>query len=250
MPNQERDNFIMEQLNAGVSLSDVQTALAQQFGIRMTYMELRFLADDLKVNWTKQDKPKQPSTPTPPPDAPAAAQEPASDEPLEPEQENIEDVVDGEEGTTIVTLDDTPEPGSMMSGHVVFASGIQGKWFLDRFGRPGFLNSDENDTRQPTDEDMEQFQTKLEELVQKRQQEMDRKAHDGRTKVEISAITKPGCRMNGTVTFASGASGEWLLGDRGIDFDLDNPQQKPTQEDLAIFQILLREQLQSKGYGM
>ncbi|MBR0459812.1 MAG: hypothetical protein IJJ26_11300 [Victivallales bacterium] len=249
MTNQERDNFIMEQLNSGVSLSDVQTALAQQYGIRMTYMELRFLADDLKVNWTKQDKPKQPAVPPPPPEAPAP-EAPAPEETAEPDLENLEELNDGEEGTTLVTIDDTPEPGSMMSGHVVFASGIQGKWFLDRFGRPGFLNDDENDTKQPTDEDMEQFQVKLEELVQKRQQEMDRKAHDGRTKVEISTITKPGCRLNGTVTFASGASGEWLLGERGIDFDLDNPQQKPTQEDLAIFQILLREQLQSKGFGM
>ena len=58
MNKQERDTLIMTKLNEGMSLSDVQKILAQDYNIRMTYLELRLLADDLAVNWEKLDKPK------------------------------------------------------------------------------------------------------------------------------------------------------------------------------------------------
>ncbi|MBQ6471099.1 MAG: hypothetical protein IJJ33_03885, partial [Victivallales bacterium] len=72
MTKQERDDFIMERLNAGVSLSDVQAELAHDHGIKMTYLELRLLAGELQVNWTKQDKPKPAARPAAPPPAPPA----------------------------------------------------------------------------------------------------------------------------------------------------------------------------------
>ena len=37
MTTKERDEYIASQLNAGVSLSDVQTKLAQEYGVKMTY---------------------------------------------------------------------------------------------------------------------------------------------------------------------------------------------------------------------
>ncbi len=255
MTEQERNDFIVEQLSRGASLSEVQNALAAH-GVRMTYMDLRFLADDLKVNWTRLDKPKPAPAPAP---EPAEAEVPGDNGEALDEQEPAEfldatadePTEDGGDGSqTRLTLDPTPAPGSMMSGSVTFASGLKGKWFLDRFGRPGFEPDDENDMRQPTDEDLEQFQTRLQAMMQARNDDLRKRAHDGRTVVDISPITKPGCRMNGTVTFASGAKGEWLLGERGVDFDLDDPNLKPTQDDMAFFQILLTEKLREKGYGM
>ena len=56
MDNQERDRFIWEKLNSGMSLSDVQHALSEELGIRMTYLDLRMLAATLTVEWEKQDK--------------------------------------------------------------------------------------------------------------------------------------------------------------------------------------------------
>ena len=57
MKNKERDAFIKDSLNQGMSLSDVQKALAEQLNIRMTYLELRMIAAELAVDWKKQDKP-------------------------------------------------------------------------------------------------------------------------------------------------------------------------------------------------
>jgi len=57
MKNKERDAFIRDSLNQGMSLSDVQKALAEQFNIRVTYLDLRMIAAELEVDWKKQDKP-------------------------------------------------------------------------------------------------------------------------------------------------------------------------------------------------
>ena len=65
MTTKERDEYIASQLNAGVSLSDVQTKLAQEYGVKMTYFELRMLAMGLAVDWEKQDKPKPAAAPAP-----------------------------------------------------------------------------------------------------------------------------------------------------------------------------------------
>ena len=58
MDTKERDIFIREKLNEGMSLSDVQHALAEEFGIRMTYLDLRMLAATLPVEWENQDRTK------------------------------------------------------------------------------------------------------------------------------------------------------------------------------------------------
>ena len=144
MTNKERDEFIAEQLNKGVSLSDVQSALAKDFNIKMTYFELRMVAMGLDVDWEKQDKqvqkPKAEAT------MPIHAEE--SDEEFEDEEEDEKDVrampdfvrksaankpLDGEDeedDEAPVTIDEVPLAGSQLSGKVKFASGASGIWFL------------------------------------------------------------------------------------------------------------------------
>jgi transposase len=53
----------------GAKLSEIQNRLAAEFGVKLTYMEARFLVDDLKLT------PKDPEPPkvVEPPVAPAAA---------------------------------------------------------------------------------------------------------------------------------------------------------------------------------
>ena len=41
---------VREWIEAGLSLSDIQNKLSAELEIRMTYMEVRFLVDDLGVN--------------------------------------------------------------------------------------------------------------------------------------------------------------------------------------------------------
>ena len=77
---------------------------------------------------------------------------------------------------------------------------------------------------------------------------MMKKALDGRTKVEISSIVKPGYQLNGTVQFASGAKGEWFISQQeGLTFDLAEGSSQPTMEDKKFFQIVLQNEMRKKG---
>lgn len=167
--NQERDSFIAEQLNQGVSLSDVQKALADQFGLRMTYLELRMLAADLQVDWHKQDK------------APAAQEEPvpaAADEdnaalrdadgdlPGEEDEEDDAETagLDNTEppatsGNTIVNVSKLARPGTTLNGDVTFASGAHGEWYIDNMGRLGLALAE--GSSQPDQNDIREFQIEL-----------------------------------------------------------------------------------------
>ena len=55
----------------GASLSDIQTRLADEFGIRISYLDTRFLLIDLKIDLAEKPEKK------PAPDVAAAAARPA-----------------------------------------------------------------------------------------------------------------------------------------------------------------------------
>ena len=215
MTTKERDEYIASQLNAGVSLSDVQTKLAQEYGVKMTYFELRMLAMGLAVDWEKQDKPK-PAAATPAPAVSAPPQEAAADgdgaddtafdddEPEDvPEAEAVEDTEDDDgettPGETKIVLDETPHPGAALSGTAVFASGASGKWALARNGRLGF-EADEG-SADPDENDWQLFQAEL----QKTLQSLGGEEEENTTAVDVDKIVRPGVQLSGSVTFASGA---------------------------------------------
>lgn len=57
----------------------------------------------------------------------------------------------------------------------------------------------------------------------------------GTTTVELSRLSRPGALAHGTVTFASGASAEWLVDQMGR-LGLDKVSGQPTEEDIVEFQ--------------
>ena len=258
MTTKERDEFIAAQLNAGVSLSDVQTKLAQEYGVKMTYFELRMLAMGLAVDWEKQDKPKPAAAP-PAPAVSAPPQEAAADgdgaddtgfdddEPEDvPEAEAVEDTEDDDgettPGETKIVLDETPHPGAALSGTAVFASGASGKWALARNGRLGF-EADEG-SADPDENDWQLFQAEL----QKTLQSLGGEEEENTTAVDVDKIVRPGVQLSGSVTFASGAKGTWYIGPRGLGVEPDEGSAKPTQKDVILFQRKLQEVLQKQGY--
>ncbi|MBR6372132.1 MAG: hypothetical protein IKS20_03025 [Victivallales bacterium] len=234
-----------------MSLSDVQHALSEELGIRMTYLDLRMLAATLPVEWEKQDK--KVAKPAPVEETPQAEEaeeaetDEAEDEAETEEAESEEEGGDDELPDTVLTLDDTPMPGAALSGTVRFMSGISCGWFMDRMGRLGF-NLPDDAKEQPTDDDVQAFQVELQKMMQKRAEEMRKAAFDGTTKVDISPITRPGCDINGTVTFSSGAKGEWMVAQGKLDFDLDEGSSQPTRDDFEKFRLVLAETMRSKGY--
>ena len=91
------------------------------------------------------------------------------------------------------------------------------------------------------------FQQELQAMMQAKHDALQMQAFDGRTKVEINPLVRPGCDLNGTVTFASGAKGEWFIAGGQLDYELAEGSPEPTKDDLSLFQIVLSKKLKEKG---
>ena len=124
----------------GMKLSDFQKRVEADFGLKLTYMETRFLVDDLKV------LPKDPEPPK--------KEEPKADAGVAPAEPPPA------AGGVSLTVDAVTRPGMLVSGRVSFSDGQGGMWYLDQYGRPGFAP----DTKgyRPSQTDMQDFQMALE----------------------------------------------------------------------------------------
>jgi len=158
----EQQSIARQWIADGMKLSDFQRRLETDFDLKLTYMEVRFLIDDLKV------LPKDPEPPAAPP-APAAA--PASSAAGHPAGAPVEpdEVVTPEGGLgggdVQVTVDAVTRPNAMVSGRVRFSDGKGAAWLIDNYGRPGLV-ADEKGYR-PSQPDLMAFQAALERELSK-----------------------------------------------------------------------------------
>jgi len=138
----------------GAKLSEIQTRLQTEFGLKLTYMEVRFLVDDLKLT---------PKDPEPPKNAAPAAEtvKPAEEKKkAEPPPKSAP----GAPGGVSVVVDQLARPGAIVSGKVTFSDGQQADWYLDQSGRLGVVPTLQG--YKPSAADVQQFQTALQsELV-------------------------------------------------------------------------------------
>lgn len=132
-------------IQEGKSLADVQRLLREEFSISMTYMDVRFLVDDLEITFVEPE-----------------AVEPEADvtDPIEAE------VVD-EPGEVSVDVDTVVRPGALVSGTVKFSDGQSLGWQLASTGQLGLIPGDDPDYR-PDPEDVQVFQSKLEEVLRQK----------------------------------------------------------------------------------
>ena len=158
-------------LHEGISLSDIQKRISSEMGIGMTYMELRFLIDDLELDVV------DPKAAEPEPEAEAEAEaEPAIADEGEFPEEMVAAVEEAEavaeepeiaEGAISVTIDALQRPGAMVSGEVTFSDGETLGWQLDQIGRLGLIPGSETpEGYQPPPEDIAEFQTELQRQLQ------------------------------------------------------------------------------------
>ena len=140
----------------GAKLSEIQNRLATEFGVRLTYMEARFLVDDLKL--TPKD-PEPPKVVTPPPPVPG--------QPLETKPVPAEDPAGAAApgGKVAVTVDKITRPGSIVSGKVAFSDGQSADWYLDQTGRLGLVPKQPG--YKPSAADVQDFQLALQQEVAK-----------------------------------------------------------------------------------
>lgn len=138
---------VAEWIEQGLKLSEIQGKLDKDLGVSMTYMEVRFLIDDLKLR-PKDPVPVAPAVITPPPTAPAKT--PA----LSPNAKT-----DAPPLGVSVTVDALAKPGAVVSGRVTFSDGQGAAWLIDQMGRPGLVPDQQG--YRPSPGDIAQFQQQL-----------------------------------------------------------------------------------------
>ena len=146
---------VTQWIQEGSSLADVQRSLREDFEISMTYMDVRFLVDDLDIAVAEEE-------PEPPELSEFETVEDATAEPAEAEL-----VDEGGNGAVTVDVDAIMRPGSLVSGTVVFSDGVSLGWQLSAAGQLGLIPGDDPEYR-PNPEDVQSFQSQLEEVLRKK----------------------------------------------------------------------------------
>ncbi|MDR0647099.1 MAG: hypothetical protein LBF43_01535 [Puniceicoccales bacterium] len=118
-------------------LSDLQTHINATYNLHLTYMEVRFLLDDLGIELKKVES------------------KPAANSNVEQEGELVEE---GGSGFS-VTVDPVTKPGALINGQVVFSDNQKATWHLDEMGRLG-LKPQQLGYR-PSQEDLVRFQEEV-----------------------------------------------------------------------------------------
>lgn len=146
------ENAVRSWIQSGASLAEVQRRLEDEFSKALTYLETRFLVDDLELEVA--DRPA--GTPTPElkgggaPQGPAGSAAPGKAAP----------------GSVAVSLDTVTRAGALVSGTVVFSDGVKADWSVDQVGRLS-LNPTQQGYR-PSNEDFVDFQQQLQTQLESR----------------------------------------------------------------------------------
>lgn len=129
-------------IEEGAGLGEVQRRIQEEFGISMTYMEVRFLALDIGAAVKDKAKPQEPK----PAEAPPAKETPAA------------------EAGVSVSVDKVVRAGALYSGSVTFSDGVTASWLVDGMGRLS-LTKVSKPGYEPGEGDIEAFQMKLQEKL-------------------------------------------------------------------------------------
>jgi hypothetical protein len=158
---------VTEWIAQGLKLSDIQRRLDAEMGVRLTYMEVRFLVDDLKLT------PKDPEPPKPvelpvnkavaEPNAPAGTSE--QDEGTGGLLSEKEELPPPGAGKVKVKVDQIARPGAIVSGSVTFSDGKGADWYLDQMGRLGLSPKEQG--YKPSAADVQVFQMELQSQLAK-----------------------------------------------------------------------------------
>ena len=177
----------------GASLDEIQKRMKAEFGVHMTYLDVRLMVAELPQ--PVETEPAAPDGPAreglahdgPARDGPAhevpapprrvaassgtSSSGPASDEGTSAAPKRYDlDAPDADEGKpspdVVVEMDTLTIPGTYASGDVTFSDGTKAKWYLDQQGRLGLGNAPEG--YRPSQSDAALFQARLVEALRAR----------------------------------------------------------------------------------
>ncbi|HEY1786712.1 MAG TPA: hypothetical protein VGJ73_01085 [Verrucomicrobiae bacterium] len=147
----EQRQRITAWIQDGAKLSEVQSRLNQEFGFKLTYMETRFLVDDLKLTPKDPEPPKSEKLPVSEPKKPDEDKKPPAEAALP--------------AGVSVNVDQIARPGALVSGKVTFSDGQKAEWYLDQMGRLGVVPAQQG--YKPSAADVQEFQMALQEQLQR-----------------------------------------------------------------------------------
>lgn len=143
----EQTKMLAQWVADGLGLSEIQKRMGEEWSVSLTYMEVRFLIDDLNLELA--DKPA--------PQAGADHPSPSPSDALDLEPEDAESVR--------VEVDRVVQPGAVASGSVRFSDGMKATWAVDGYGRL-MLQADQKGYK-PSQEDVEAFQMELQRQLER-----------------------------------------------------------------------------------
>ena len=135
----------------GASLDEIQKRLVAEYGVHITYFDLRMVVADLP-------QPEEADADSESSDSSSSSE--ASDSSSSSESSEGE----SQAANVAVTVDALMIPGTMASGDVTFSDGVKGKWYLDQMGRLG-LGGDLPQGYSPSPADGAMFQARLMEAL-------------------------------------------------------------------------------------
>jgi hypothetical protein len=145
----EQKAVVSRWISEGATLADVQRRLKDEHGLGLTYMDVRFLVDDLQLQLKEQPKQSEAV------DRLAAAKQ---------EGESERQGGGAPTGGVRVTMDAVTRASALASGKVTFSDGETADWMLDQTGRLG-LNPTKTGYR-PSESDIMAFQQELQRVAQ------------------------------------------------------------------------------------
>lgn len=173
----EQSAAVRQWAEEGADLAAIQKRLDEEFEVRLTFMDTRFLIADLGIELVAEEEPEEepaqteniPTAEGGPADEAGAVEGPLgaaadadviSQDPLEAPQS----VADGETASATVTISEVQRPGVMISGTVSFDTGEKAEWYLDQMGQLG-MNPETPEFR-PSPAQMRAFQAELQKAAQ------------------------------------------------------------------------------------
>jgi hypothetical protein len=137
-------------LDDGMTLTEIYKKVTDEWKLHSTYMELRFLIDDLGLNFA------EPKTVAVADEDSAKQTSELLKQPEEPELVH---------SSVTVSVDKVVRPGALASGSVTFSDGVSAAWQFDQMGRIGLIPS--KDGYKPSREDIQDFQAALQDAMHK-----------------------------------------------------------------------------------
>ena len=192
----EQEALVRAWAAEGATLSDIQTRLADECGLRLSYLDTRFLLLDLKVDLVEKTKKDPPPRDLAAPAAGGSGEEspdrwddaadgdaygaapplpgeeyaesaedsgPAGGSGAEPPSPAGEAAAPGA-STLTVDLARIQRPGFAASGSVTCSDGVKGEWGIDNYGRLALAFPDNKGYR-PSAADQQAFMQRLRSLL-------------------------------------------------------------------------------------